>query len=161
VRSALGAGAGVDGGRDLAGGDRGAAGDQRGEILGDAMVAAALIDRLVHHATMITLKGKNYRLRERGLDVTPVHAGRAQIVLVNDGAKLDPPCLRWFRAPWQYVGSCAFALLEVPRTALHLSPRRVPKALSPLWVVWSAPVPAGHVMSGRDIAATRDAQILA
>jgi DNA replication protein DnaC len=29
------------------------------------MVAAALIDRLVHHATMITLKGKSYRLRER------------------------------------------------------------------------------------------------
>jgi hypothetical protein len=27
--------------------------------------AAALIDRLVHHATMITLKGKSYRLRER------------------------------------------------------------------------------------------------
>jgi DNA replication protein DnaC len=37
-----------------------------GEILGDAMVAAALIDRLVHHATMVTLKGKSYRLRERG-----------------------------------------------------------------------------------------------
>ncbi len=37
--------------------------EQWGEILGDAMVAAALIDRLVHHATMITLKGKSYRLR--------------------------------------------------------------------------------------------------
>ncbi|MGH3167767.1 MAG: ATP-binding protein [Trebonia sp.] len=35
-------------------------------MLGDAMVAAALIDRLVHHATMVTLKGKSYRLRERG-----------------------------------------------------------------------------------------------
>ena len=33
--------------------------------------AAALIDRLVHHATMITLKGKSYRLRERGFDVAP------------------------------------------------------------------------------------------
>jgi DNA replication protein DnaC len=43
--------------------------EQWGEILGDAMVAAALIDRLVHHATMITVKGKSYRLRERGLDV--------------------------------------------------------------------------------------------
>jgi DNA replication protein DnaC len=39
--------------------------------LGDAMVAAALIDRLVHHATMVTLKGKSYRLRERGTDTTP------------------------------------------------------------------------------------------
>ena len=36
--------------------------EQWGEILGDAMVAAALIDRLVHYATMITLKGKSYRL---------------------------------------------------------------------------------------------------
>jgi hypothetical protein len=37
--------------------------EQWGEILADAMVAAALIDRLVHYATMITLKGKSYRLR--------------------------------------------------------------------------------------------------
>ena len=35
------------------------------------MVAAALIDRLVHHATMVTLKGKSYRLRERGLGAVP------------------------------------------------------------------------------------------
>ena len=35
------------------------------------MVAAALIDRLVHHATMITLKGKSYRLRERGTARAP------------------------------------------------------------------------------------------
>ncbi|MFN2470288.1 MAG: ATP-binding protein, partial [Gaiellaceae bacterium] len=41
----------------------------------DAMVAAALIDRLVHHATMITLKDKSYRLRQRGLDVTPQPGG--------------------------------------------------------------------------------------
>ena len=42
-----------------------------GEVFGDEVVAAALIDRLVHHATMISLKGKSYRLRERGLDVIP------------------------------------------------------------------------------------------
>ncbi len=39
--------------------------DQWGDILGDAMIAAALIDRLVHHASLITLKGKSYRLRQR------------------------------------------------------------------------------------------------
>lgn len=39
--------------------------EQWGEILGDAMVAAALIDRLVHHAEIVTLKGKSYRLKER------------------------------------------------------------------------------------------------
>jgi DNA replication protein DnaC len=47
--------------------------EQWGEILGDAMVAAALIDRLVHHATMITLKGKSYRLRQRTSAATPTH----------------------------------------------------------------------------------------
>jgi DNA replication protein DnaC len=42
-----------------------------GEILGDAMVAAALIDRLIHHAHMVTLKGKSYRLRERDTGAAP------------------------------------------------------------------------------------------
>jgi DNA replication protein DnaC len=49
--------------------------EQWGEILGDEMVAAAMIDRLVHHETRITLKGKSYRLRERGRDVA--HAAQA------------------------------------------------------------------------------------
>ena len=44
-----------------------------GEILGDQMVAAALIDRLVHHAQIVTLKGKSYRLRERGPGATPAN----------------------------------------------------------------------------------------
>jgi DNA replication protein DnaC len=48
--------------------------EQWGEILGDAMVAAALIDRLVHHATMITLKGKSYRLRQRAATPPPAPA---------------------------------------------------------------------------------------
>jgi hypothetical protein len=46
-----------------------------GEILGDAMVAAALIDRLVHHAHMVPLKGKSYRLRERGTGAAPAGSG--------------------------------------------------------------------------------------
>ena len=56
--------------------------EQWGEILGDAMVAAALIDRLVHHATMITLKGKSYRLRERGTGL----ASAAQAPSLRDSA---------------------------------------------------------------------------
>jgi DNA replication protein DnaC len=47
-----------------------------GEILGDAMVAAALIDRLVHHATMIALKGKSYRLREHATSTSPATRSR-------------------------------------------------------------------------------------
>ena len=40
------------------------------------MVAAALIDRLVHHAHIITLKGKSYRLRERAASNTPRQRAR-------------------------------------------------------------------------------------
>ena len=42
------------------------------------MVAAALIDRLVHHATMITLKGKSYRLRERAAASSNTPRARAR-----------------------------------------------------------------------------------
>jgi DNA replication protein DnaC len=38
-----------------------------GEIFGDEVVAAAMIDRLVHHAEIIALKGDSYRLRDKDL----------------------------------------------------------------------------------------------
>src|SRR3954451_11105654 len=40
-------------------------------VFGDQIVAAALIDRIVHHADVIALKGASYRLRDRGLDTLP------------------------------------------------------------------------------------------
>jgi DNA replication protein DnaC len=33
------------------------------EVFSDTVVAAAIIDRLVHHAQVLTLKGKSYRLK--------------------------------------------------------------------------------------------------
>jgi DNA replication protein DnaC len=36
-----------------------------GEVFGDATVAAAMIDRLVHHAEVVSLKGDSYRLKDR------------------------------------------------------------------------------------------------
>src|SRR2546421_607197 len=42
-----------------------------GEVSGDDVVAAAMIDRLVHHADVIALKGDSYRLRNRDLGRTP------------------------------------------------------------------------------------------
>ncbi len=43
-----------------------------GEVFGDDVVAAAMIDRLVHHAEVIALKGDSYRLKDRDLGrVTP------------------------------------------------------------------------------------------
>ena len=38
-----------------------------GEVFGDDVVAAAMIDRLVHHAEVIALKGDSYRIKDRDL----------------------------------------------------------------------------------------------
>ena len=42
-----------------------------GEVFGDAIVAAAMIDRLVHHAEVVNLKGDSYRLKDRDLGRVP------------------------------------------------------------------------------------------
>jgi DNA replication protein DnaC len=46
-----------------------------GEVFGDEVVAAAMIDRLVHHAEVIALKGDSYRLKDRDLGRAPIPAG--------------------------------------------------------------------------------------
>jgi len=45
-----------------------------GEVFGDDVVAAAMIDRLVHHAEVVALKGDSYRLRDRDLGRVPAAA---------------------------------------------------------------------------------------
>jgi DNA replication protein DnaC len=42
-----------------------------GEIFGDEIVAAAIVDRLVHHADVIAPNGDSYRLKHR----RPTRAG--------------------------------------------------------------------------------------
>lgn len=42
-----------------------------GTVFGDQVVAAAMIDRIVHHADVLTLKGASYRLRNKGIDSLP------------------------------------------------------------------------------------------
>jgi len=42
-----------------------------GEVFGDDVVAAAMIDRLVHHAEVVALKGDSYRLKDRDLGRIP------------------------------------------------------------------------------------------
>jgi DNA replication protein DnaC len=46
-----------------------------GEVFGDDVVAAAMIDRLVHHAEVLALKGDSYRLKDRDLGRVPPTAG--------------------------------------------------------------------------------------
>ena len=89
-----------------------------GEILGDDMAANAIIDRLVHHATMVTLKGKSYRLRERGAGVVPAAPAASLRSAVRPptpsplphGSSSSPPrSLRWrtsaSRCRWSTRGS--------------------------------------------------------
>jgi DNA replication protein DnaC len=45
-----------------------------GEVFGDDTVAAAMIDRLVHHADVLSLKGDSYRLKDRDIGRTPTAA---------------------------------------------------------------------------------------
>ena len=47
-----------------------------GEVFGDDVVAAAMIDRLVHHAEVISLKGDSYRIKDRGPRPRPHGHGR-------------------------------------------------------------------------------------
>jgi len=49
-----------------------------GGVFGDQAVAAAMIDRIVHHADVIALKGASYRLK--GHDIDPLPSIKAQQV---------------------------------------------------------------------------------
>ena len=46
-----------------------------GEIFGDDMAATAMIDRLIHHSEILSLKGDSYRLRGKELDAPPRRPG--------------------------------------------------------------------------------------
>ncbi len=35
-----------------------------GEIFGDPIIASAILDRILHHATTVNIKGESYRLKE-------------------------------------------------------------------------------------------------
>lgn len=53
------------------------------EIFGDAVVATALLDRLLHHAVVIPIEGNSYRLRE--------HAALVPETMRSRSSLLDPP----------------------------------------------------------------------
>ncbi|WP_321792713.1 IS21-like element ISBcen28 family helper ATPase IstB [Burkholderia pyrrocinia] len=53
-----------------------------GDVFGDSVVAAALLDRLLHHAIVVQIEGTSYRLREHA-DLLPDH-------LRNSPSSLNP-----------------------------------------------------------------------
>jgi DNA replication protein DnaC len=38
---------------------------QWGEVFGNAVIATAILDRLLHHSVVVNIKGESYRLREK------------------------------------------------------------------------------------------------
>ena len=61
-----------------------------GEVLGDAVIATAILDRLLHHSHVLNIRGESYRLREKkqaGL----IGVGSAALTGPTDDAANDNP----------------------------------------------------------------------
>jgi DNA replication protein DnaC len=48
-----------------------------GSVFGDPVVATAILDRLLHHSTVVTIRGDSYRLREKRRSCPLQKAGAA------------------------------------------------------------------------------------
>ena len=64
--------------------------EEWGEAFGDEVMAGALIDRLVHHCHLVTIRGSSYRMRQHTEIWQTLHA-------VADDAPA-PPVRRWRRS---------------------------------------------------------------
>ena len=38
---------------------------QWGEVFGDQVIATAILDRILHHAVTVSIRGESYRLKEK------------------------------------------------------------------------------------------------
>ena len=48
--------------------------DERGHVLGDEVMAAALIDRIVHHCHIVNIRGNSYRMRHHTELLNALHS---------------------------------------------------------------------------------------
>ena len=42
-----------------------------GEVLGDQVMASAVLDRILHHCTVVNIKGESFRLKDRRKNTLP------------------------------------------------------------------------------------------
>ena len=59
---------------------------QWGALLGDEVLATALLDRLLHHAEVIPINGRSYRMKERQIERTSLSAS-PEVALGATGGK--------------------------------------------------------------------------
>ncbi len=52
--------------------------EEWGGVLGDEIMAAALIDRLLHHCHIVNIQGNSYRIRAHQNLLRPAHEERHQ-----------------------------------------------------------------------------------
>ena len=50
--------------------------EEWGDVFGDDVMAAALIDRLVHHCSLVTIRGNSYRIRQHSELWQTLHAAQ-------------------------------------------------------------------------------------
>ena len=52
--------------------------EEWGAVLGDEVMAAALLDRLLHHCHIVNIRGNSYRMRKRGALARTLHQAPAR-----------------------------------------------------------------------------------
>ena len=66
-----------------------------GTVFGDDQMAAAVIDRVVHHGRLLQFRGESYRVRH-SLMLTPIERHRRRPASLSN-LDLPPPCVRLAR----------------------------------------------------------------
>jgi len=98
-----------------------------GEVFGDKVVAAAMIDRLVHHAEVISRKGDSYRLKDRDLGRMRLsRVERPRVRAVDGSGELSVPAYELFSST-EILGRMA-----MDRMLAGLSTRRYQVGLEPV-----------------------------
>jgi len=61
-----------------------------GEILGDSVMATAILDRLLHHSTTINIKGESYRLKDKRKAGVALPTSATRTVVKQEDKEVEP-----------------------------------------------------------------------
>jgi hypothetical protein len=121
-----------------------------GDIFGDDATAAAMIDRLIHHAELISLKGDSYRLRGKDLGAQPAEIARPIPAAAAPRAADEPPAPRlWTDTPRSAKPARHRRSTAVPtRSSRPQTATQRPAAGPPRLAYGSAPRAGSPISSG-------------